>query len=189
MKKTLAIALAAVSFLGTVHRASAQDGRGRPEAEYDTPPEPVSEADVAKYGLLGPTNVEDSWTFEISDEGKGAMWIIKEAAIFLISNTTGTNWHVQAYQTGLDLEEGKEYVVTLQMKSPEELTVALQTLVDEGDYHSVGLNEEISTTKEYEDYEFTFTASNVAKGKNRISLVLGDAPGIVYVKNMSLKAK
>ncbi len=187
MKETLAIALAAVCFLATAPRVNAQTGR--PEAEYETPTAPASEADVAKYGLLKPTNGEDSWTFELSGEGKGAMWIIEEAAIFLISKTTGTNWHVQAYQTGLDLEDGKDYVVKFQLKSPEELTVLLQALVDEGDYHSIGLNEEIAATKEYKDYEFTFTASDVAKGNNRLSFVLGNAPGIVYVKNLSLKAK
>ena len=187
MKNTLAIVFASACVLQTAHQAAAQ--AGRPEAEYETPAAPASEADVAKYGLLKPTNGEDTWVFEINGEGKGAMWIIDEAAIFLISNVTGTNWHVQANQHGLDLEEGKEYVAKFQLKSPEELNLLLLATIDEGDYHGVGLTEEVAATKEYKDYEYTFTASNVVKGNNRIGFALGDGKGIVYVKNFSLKAK
>ncbi len=139
--------------------------------------------------LLKPVNKAESWRFEEHEGGKGELKIDGEAVVFHVTNITGTDWHVQVYQTDLDLQEGKEYTLKFQMKSPEKRGAYVTAGIDQEDWHNIGLQEEIfSAPVEFKDYSYTFTATDVAKGKNRIGFVLGLEKGTAIVKNMTLTA-
>lgn len=150
---------------------------------------PPKEAASTAKNLLKPTNDVESWVFEINGDGAGSMKADDEAIVFTTTKTDGTDWHVQTYQPGLDLKEGKTYVVTFAMKSPQEVAVNLVGQIHEVDWHEIGLREQLSPGKEYEDFEFEFTARNVVDGNNRIGFVLGFAEGDVFVKDMTLTEK
>src|SRR3990172_13064615 len=140
----------------------------------DSPPkDEKSEAE----NLLMPTNDTDSWVLELSEDAKGEMKVDADAIVFKTTKTNGTDWHVQTYQTGLDLEDGKHYVVKFQMKSPDEVTVVLVGQIHEEDWHEIGLHEEIQPEKEYKDYEYEFTATDTVEENNRIGFVLGISEG------------
>ena len=59
-------------------------------------------------------------------------------------------------------------------------------MIDEDDWHEIGLHETLNLGKEFKSFEFTFRASNVARKKNRIGFILGEEIGDVIVKEMSL---
>lgn len=58
--------------------------------------------------------------------------------------------------------------------------------IDEDDYHETGLHEEFIATSEFKEYKFT--ASDTAKGKNRIGFVLSTEKGSLAIKDMTLTA-
>jgi hypothetical protein len=147
------------------------------------------EAKSEAKNLLKPTNDVESWVFELNDEGQGEMTVDGDAIVFKTTKTTGTDWHVQSYQPGLDLKEGQDYVVKFQMKSPDKVAVLLVCQIHEEDWHEIGLHEEIHPSDEYTDFEYEFTATDVADKNNRIGFVLGIDEGEVSVKDMTLTEK
>ena len=154
----------------------------------DEAPPKDKEAPAAK-NLLKPTNDVESWVFELNEKGNGEMTVDGDAIVFETTETTGTDWHVQAYQTGLALEDGKRYVVRFKLQSPQEVTLLLVGQVHEPDWHEIDLHEEIQSTKEFKDYEFEFTARDTADDNNRLGFVLGIDKGEVFVKDMTLLPK
>jgi Carbohydrate binding domain len=142
---------------------------------------------LAAESILKPVNKTESWRFEQHEEGKGKIAVDGDAIVFEVTNVDGTEWHVQAFQTPLDLKEGKEYTVTFKAKSSEEREVGVQAGIDGDDYHMIGLDEKAELTKEWKDYKYTFTASDVKEKMNRVGFVLGAATGKVWVKELALK--
>ncbi len=160
-----------------------------PLAAFAAEEAPSKDAKSEANNLLQPTNDLESWVFELNDEGQGEMKVDGDAIVFTTTKTTGTDWHVQAYQPGLDLKEGKDYVVKFQMKSPDKVTVLLVGQIHQENWHEIGLHEEVHPGDEYKDYEYEFTATDVADKNNRIGFVLGFDKGEVRVKDMTLTEK
>jgi len=140
-------------------------------------------------GKLKPTNKTESWRFEQTGDGKGSIKVDGDAITFTTTETSGENWHVQAYQAGLNLEEGAEYTVTFEIKSPESNGVTLVAQINEEDWHEIGLHEEFSPGADFEKCEYSFTATDVGKNTNRIGFIVGESKGSVSVKNFKLTKK
>jgi len=141
----------------------------------------------AADNLLKPANKTESWRFEQHEDGKGKMSVDGDAIVFEVTAVDGTDWHVQAFQTPLDLKDGKEYTITFKAKSSEAREVRVQAGIDEEDWHLIGLDEQAEVGKEWKDYKFTFTANDVKEKKNRVGFVLGGATGKLWVKDLTLK--
>jgi hypothetical protein len=147
-------------------------------------------ADKAGSGLLKPTKDAASWRFEQHEQAKGAAATDGDAIAFDVTNVDGEDWHIQAFQTDLDLKEGKEYTVTFKAKASADRAAKVQAGIDKDDWHMIGLDEQIDLTKEWKDFKFTFKAEGVADmKKNRIGFQLGQEKGKVWVKDMTLTEK
>jgi hypothetical protein len=152
----------------------------------------ASAADAPKAdakNLLKPTNKPDSWRFEQNESGKGTMAADGDAIVFEVTAVDGTDWHVQVYQTDLDLKDGKEYVVTFKAKASAERPVHLNAMIHQEDWHPIGLEENVDLSKDWKDYKYEFKAENTVAKKNRIGLQLGNEKGKVWVKDMMLTEK
>ncbi len=144
----------------------------------------------APVSLLKPINKAESWRFEQHEAGKGEMTVEGDTVTFKSTEIDGTDWHVQVFQTGLDLKDGEDYTLTFEAKSPERRAVIIQGGVDGDDYHEIGLHEEISAVPpEFKKYEYTFQATTTLAGKNRIGFVLGTEKGSLTIKNATLTKK
>jgi Carbohydrate binding domain len=147
---------------------------------------------VAQEGknLLKPASKEGSWRMEQHEAGKGTMKVEDDAIVFDVTETDGTEWHVQAAQAGLDLKDGKEYVLTFKAKAEPDRQLPVNAMIDEDDWHQIGLSENADLTKEWKEFKYEFKAeqTNAAK-KNRVTLVLGGDKGKVWVKDVSLMEK
>jgi hypothetical protein len=139
--------------------------------------------------LLKPTNKTDSWRFEQHDAAKGSIAAADDAILLTTTETDGTDWHVQAYQTGLDLKDGKEYVVTFKAKASGDRAVGFNAMIDQEDWHDVGLSENIDLGKDWKDYKYEFKADQTVANKNRIGFKLGVDKGQVWVKDLVLSEK
>lgn len=139
--------------------------------------------------LLKPTNKLESWRLEKVGDAKSEMKIDEEAIVFTTTAVDSTDWHVQAVQTNLDLSDGKTYTIKFKAKSPDQISITVNAMIDQEDWHQIGLNEEVSLGKEYKDFSFDFTPNDTVSKKNRISFVLGASKGTVSLKNVTLTAK
>ena len=150
---------------------------------------PVLVAAEDARNLLKPVNKADSWRFEEHEGAKGAPEIVDNTAVFKAQKLTGTNWHIQAFQTNLDLQEGAEYSLKLKLSAKDRRGLLLVATIDQDDWHEIGLHEELSVGKEVKSFEFTFKATNVRAKKNRVGFILGDETGDLIVKEMTLTEK
>ncbi len=145
--------------------------------------------DAKPKNLLKPTNDPDSWQLELTEGGKGDMKADGDAIVFHVTEADGTNWHVQAYQTGLDLKNGKDYVIKFKLKAPQASELLVLGLINQDDWHEIGLHEEFGPSDDFKQYEFTFKANDVVPNNNRIGFVLGADKGTVSVKDLVLIEK
>ena len=143
-----------------------------------------------KPNLAKPGNKAESWRLEQHEGGKGNMKIDGDSAVFETIAVDSEGWHVQATMTGLDLKEGKEYVVTFKAKSEPARTIHFSAMIDQDDWHPIGLSEDIEMTKDWKDVKFTFKAEGIApEKKNRVSFILGGEKGVVMVKELTITEK
>ncbi len=140
----------------------------------------------APSATFRPVNKTSSWMLETQENGKGSVKEDGAAITFTTTETGDENWHVQAYQAGLDLEEGATYTVSFEIRSPNSSQVNLVAQINEDDLRNIGLDEEIYTSPEYSEESFSFTVSDSVKFKNRIGFVFGDSKGSVSIKNLKL---
>ncbi len=141
---------------------------------------------VVQGSLLKSTDDIATWRWETTDNGKGTI-VSKDGAIVFETTAVGNeNWHVQTYQTGLDLNEGAQYIVEFKLKSPNRSTVLLVGQIHQEDWHEIGLHEEINGTPDFVSHQFTFAATGVVANNNRIGFVLGTDKGTVMIKDMTL---
>ncbi len=137
--------------------------------------------------LLKPTNKLDTWRFEEAGDGKGKASVEEEWIAFKVTEIDGTDWHVQAVHPGLDLKEGAEYKLSFEYKGDVRRTAVVNAMIDEEDWHEIGLHEDLYIGTSAQKYETTFRAVGVnTKQKNRITFSLGTDKGTLYLKNVRL---
>ncbi|MEO8270451.1 MAG: alpha/beta hydrolase-fold protein [Aureliella sp.] len=141
---------------------------------------------VPEAPLLKKVNDTASWQFETTGSGEGTMEVEGDAIVFKTSKLSSQNWHVQAYQSGIDLTEGAEYQLRIKASSPEGKSVLVMGIINEEDWHGIGLQQEISVGKAEREHVVTFTASDVKANNNRIGFVLGDTEGTVKITAITL---
>ena len=78
-----------------------------------------------------------------------------------------------------DLREGASYMVRFRAKADVPVPVHLFGIIGEDNYHGIGLEEVVSLTKDWRDYEFKFQAKDLA-AMNLIQFLLGQRTGTVW---------
>lgn len=142
-----------------------------------------------KKNLAKPAKEPVSWRLEQLETGKADMAPEGDAIVITIKEVSGTDWHVQAVQTNLKMADGKEYVLSFKAKASSDRNMPVNAMVDQEDWHTIGLTEAAEVTMDWKDFKYEFKAEGVSKEKNRISLVLGGEKGKVWIKDMQLIAK
>ena len=62
-------------------------------------------------------------------------------------------------------------------------------VIDQDDWHSIGLSENADLTTEWKDFKYEFKADQTVAAKNRLTFVLGKDKGKVWLKDVVMKAK
>jgi hypothetical protein len=139
--------------------------------------------------LLKPVNKAESWRLEQHEGAQATLKVSDDTAVINAIKLTGTDWHIQAFQTNLDLKEGKEYTLKLKLTASQPRKVLLVANIDKEDWHEIGLHEALSVDKEVRPFEFTFRANGVIPKNNRIGFSMGEETGDLIVKEMTLTEK
>lgn len=139
--------------------------------------------------LLKPITTPESWRLEQHETATGEMEAGDEEVHFKVTAVDGTNWHVQVFQTDLDLEEGATYTLSYKAKSPDNRGYTIVAMIDEEDYHEIGLHEDLYAANMFREESFTFEATDIVAKKNRIGFVIGDEKGVLIIRDMTLTKK
>lgn len=140
--------------------------------------------------LLKSSNKMEAWRLEEHEGGKGTIKVDEKGVVITSTKVTGTDWHVQAVMTGLDLTEGKDYVLKFKAKADSLVSVGVNLGIDEEDWHLIGFGEQLTIGKTATEHEFRFRAENVnTKKKNRLTIAVGTETCQVTLTDLSLTAK
>jgi len=102
-----------------------------------------------------------------------------------VTAVDGTNWHARATQLFEDLQEGATYTVRFRAKADAPRTMDLYGGIDEPDWHSIGLQQEVPLTQEWRDYQYEFRAKDIAAA-NMIQFIVGQRTGTVWIADFTL---
>src|SRR5258706_11491402 len=125
----------------------------------------------AADNILKPANKAENWRFEQHEDGKGKISVDGDAILFDVTNVDGTEWHVQAFQTPLDLKDGKEYTMTFKAKADEAREVGVEAGNDQGGWHMIGVQGKADLGKDWKEYKYTVTAHDGKANKNRVGFL------------------
>ncbi len=103
-----------------------------------------------------------------------------------VTQTDGTDWHVQAHQTGLDLHSGEIYTVTFRAKADKERVVPVAASLDQDDWHNVGLTTNAAVGTDWKTFRYVFSAHDTVPNHNRIAFTLGNQNGIVWIADLQI---
>lgn len=143
--------------------------------------------------IVGPsvTTRRNAWTHEnqsngdvtfetyTPESGAGSMGIKAT-----VRSNPGPNWHVQMHLGGLDLKNGQTYVVEFRARSDRPMTFGVDARLSKPDWRFLGLGSSVSTGPEWRTYSLTFRCQNSEPNSARISWVLGDVRGTLWVENV-----
>lgn len=129
------------------------------------------------------------WRLEQTGQARGEMQKEADAVQFDVIAIDATPWHVQASIPGIDLADGQAYALTFTAKASDDRKIEVVAGIDQGDYHSIGLDEDVELGEDWNDYAFTFTAAHPAPEANVLSFVLGNEKGQVWIKDVKIVAR
>lgn len=81
------------------------------------------------------SNGTDKWENAITAPGKATVTYEDSKAIYRIENVGEQEWHIQLKQSGITLEKGKNYELSLKLKSDEARTVKAALLTETYDWY------------------------------------------------------
>ena len=139
--------------------------------------------------LLKNAEKPESWRTETHDAAKAKTTVDDESLKVDITAADGTDWHIQLVYTALNLKDGKEYVLKFKGRAESDRQVPVNAMIDQDDWHQIGLSETADFTKEWKTFEYEFKADQTVASKNRISLILGGDKGAVWIRNVTLTEK
>ena len=103
-----------------------------------------------------------------------------------VTQTDGTDWHVQTHQVGLDLTDGTTYTVTFRAKADKARTMPLGASLDQADWHNVGLTANTALTTDWKSFHYVFTAHDTVPNHARLAFTLGGQTGTVWISDLQI---
>jgi hypothetical protein len=103
-----------------------------------------------------------------------------------ISQTTGTDWHIEFAQYNRSLVQGVTYDLTFWARSsqPRYLTVSSQK--GSPDWRNYGLSQRLAITTNWQQYTASFTANETVSDA-RVQFFLGESTGSVWLDDVGLR--
>ena len=103
-----------------------------------------------------------------------------------VTQTDGTDWHVQAHQVGLNLTDGTTYTVSFRAKADKPRPMPLGASLDQADWHNVGLTANAALTTDWKTFHYVFTARDTVPNHARLAFTLGGQTGTVWIGDLQI---
>ena len=97
------------------------------------------------------------------------------------------SWHLQLHQNALDFKSGTNYTVTFWARANETRSLPVYTGMDKEPWRNTGLEKTITLTPQWKRYSMSFSARQPEPNHNRLSLILGNKVGDVWLADLTLR--
>jgi len=126
--------------------------------------------------------------FEIPNPNQTKAPGLGEVASFraTVNSNSGPDWHVQLHLTGLELKEGHGYTLRFRARCSKPGTMTASAVIDQPDWHGLGLAEPVQIGADWRNYAIPFTANGTVANHNRIGFAGGALRGVLEVEGLSL---
>jgi hypothetical protein len=152
-----------------------------------TPHPTAVEADGMRRSILAPTLNLDDWATESYNGDWGDDHVTAGAIVANCVRTDGTGWHFQIHQDNVTLLEGKKYTLLFDARADQPSGLWVEAVVDQGDFHDVGLHQHVNIGTAWRAYRMTFTAHKVIPGHILApQFEMGEQVGTIRLANISL---
>jgi hypothetical protein len=128
-----------------------------------------------------------SWTTEDIGINPGTPLPQGRAVKLSVSALGDQTWHLQFHQNGLDLKEGEPYTITFWAKADKPRDVNFYASLDQAPWSGIGGNQTIQATPEWKKFSVLLTPSQPVANHNRISWILGNAVGDLWLADVSVQ--
>ncbi len=200
----LAITLLACFLGGTVVPPAAAQRRQRPvpekarraattadQAAVEGPgPNILKNADFARHSehwSLDRNGPRASANIEWLEPSQAPPGVNGRVARFQIADPGEQNWQIQFHQAGVELKEGLPYCLSFWARGDRDRPLTVRMYSPRPTPHPVGLiANRLVLKREWQRIRIDFIASDTVEGQNRLSFLLGDAPGAVDLAGISL---
>ena len=102
-----------------------------------------------------------------------------------IATVDGANWHARITKLFDDPQAGATYTLRFRAKADAPRRIWLGGFIDEPDWHSIGLGQDVPLTEAWQDYRYEFQAKDLA-AENLIIFNVGDQTGTVWIADFTL---
>lgn len=137
--------------------------------------------------LLAPP--EDLYNWQVYTAGVARAALRRESGGLRldVSTSDGTARHVQFFQRGIDLREGRSYTLRFRARADTLRDMWVEAHLDQPDYHNVGLGRIVPLVPEWQAFTDTFRATRVLASDTGVPcFVVGSKAGTVWLADISL---
>lgn len=99
----------------------------------------------------------------------------------------GADWHLQAGQNGLDLQDGESYTLRFWARADAPRALPFYASLDRAPWSSLGVSAQRDLTPQWQRFRISFTARGTQPNANRFEFVLGKMLGDVWLADFSLQ--
>jgi hypothetical protein len=103
-----------------------------------------------------------------------------------VNSNVGPDWHVQMHLTGLNFSAGSDYTLRFRARCSQKSTITASAVLDESDWHSIGLSQPITIEPEWRNYSISFSATDTKANHNRIGFAIGAMRGVLEIEALSV---
>lgn len=149
---------------------------------------PIQEA--GKQPAVRLTSAPDPWKLEVFPPSQAVLSAQDDPLAVDVTKVDGTDWHVQLYRVTEGVQDGKTYIMQFRAKSHTRSGVLVSASVNQGDYHSIGLQQQVALTPNWHTYRLVFDAHNVEGHHVRCPYFLvGENTGDLWLKDVTIQAR
>ena len=145
-----------------------------------------SSADPAN--LLAPLSNAKKWHLQVFGKAKATLTRADDLLILRTTAVDGTDYNAQLQAIQPLLQEGQTYTLHFQAKADAQRKFPVYALVNQGDYHGIGLRQVAALSAKWRTFNYTFQAKDLGQGTKLVcpQFTLGNAVGTVYLANVTL---
>ncbi|WP_421895108.1 carbohydrate-binding protein [Marinoscillum sp.] len=102
-----------------------------------------------------------------------------------ITSGGSANWHVQWYQTGVNMQNGVDYTLTFKARAASNRTIGASVEMSNSPYTGY-FNQSVSLTTQMQTFSYDFTMTAATDANARVLFNLGASNGDVYIDDVVL---
>lgn len=126
------------------------------------------------------------WTFSSWGGAEGDTAVVYGEMVITLSTAGEFGYNAQFFATGLDITEGKSYVVSFKSRAENDYDLSMNIGLNEDPWKTYSGYQQFSISTEMKKYTFEFTADSTDRNA-RIVFDVGTVEGKIYFDSISVK--